>query len=301
MKNLLITGVSGYVGGAVGPLAAAAGFRIVGTWLSHDPGPLPGCELVRAAVDQVPALIRSLRPDVVLHTAAAWRTEDEARAVIVEGARGIALACAETGARLIHLSTDLVFDGEHAPYREDSRPSPVNFYGAAKAEAERIVAETYLQPRRAHPERMGEPEARTESKEASASSTGAVIVRTSLVTCFDSPDPRTQPIVDALAGRRAPVTLFTDEFRCPVRVEDLAAALVELISVPFSGILHVAGPERLSRYDLGLRIARFYGLAPRPGIVPGLAAASGQPRPRDCTLDISLAGRLLQTSLRPLP
>ena len=118
---------------------------------------------------------------------------------------------------------------------------------------------------------------------------GATIVRTSLVTCFDPPDPRTEPVLQALRGERSPVTLFTDEYRCPVRVEDLAAALVELIDRPFAGILHIAGPERLSRYDLGLRIARFYGLPPRPGIAPGLACDSGMPRPRDCTLSIARA------------
>lgn len=273
MATLLITGVSGYVGQAVAPLAAAAGLRVTGTYFNHPPQ-LGGCELVRASVEDIPALIESLRPDVVLHTAAAWRTAEEARAVIVEGSRGIAMAAVKTGARLIHMSTDLVFDGERAPYVESDPPAPVNFYGAAKAEAERIVAE--IMP-------------------------DAAIVRTSLVTCFDPPDPRTEPILDALNGRRPPVTLFTDEFRCPVRIEDLAAALVELVARPFAGILHVAGPERLSRYELGLRIARYHGLDPAQGIAPGLVADSGMARPRDCALSIELARRVLQTPLLPLP
>lgn len=273
MATLLITGVSGYVGQAVARLGAAAGLSVIGTYLSHPPQPA-GCSLVRAPVEEIPALIHALRPDVVLHTAAAWRTESEARSVIVEGTRGIALAASAAGARLIHMSTDLVFDGEHAPYTEADPPAPVNFYGAAKAEAERIVAEI---------------------------SPNAAIVRTSLVTCFDPPDPRTQPIVDALQGHRTPVTLFTDEYRCPVRIEDLAAALVELISVPYTGILHLAGPERLSRYGMGLRIARFYRLDPAAGIVPGLAEDSGMVRPRDCTLSINLARRVLHTKMQPLP
>lgn len=273
---LLITGISGYVGGAVAAVAAAAGHRVTGTYLHHPPDRMvvPGCNTLRVAVEDIPALIGSLQPDAILHTAAAWRTEAEARAVIVEGTRGIAGAASRVGARLIHMSTDLVFDGEHGPYTEHSQTAPVNYYGAAKAEAERIVLDL---------------------------SSGPVIARTSLVTCFHPPDPRTRPIVDALTGRGLPVTLFTDEYRCPVRVEDLAAALVELISLPFSGIMHIAGPERLSRYELGLRVARFYRLPNEPGIVPALARDSGQPRPRDCTLDISLARRVLQTPLRPLP
>jgi dTDP-4-dehydrorhamnose reductase len=282
MTTLLITGVSGYVGSAVAPLALASGYRVIGTYLNHIPvtPALASCELVHASVEQIPVLIASLRPDIVLHAAAAWRTEAEAQTVIVEGTRGIATAASQVGARLVHMSTDLVFDGEHGPYSEQSKPAPVNFYGAAKAAAERIVAE--LAP-------------------------GAAIVRTSLVTCFDPPDPRTQPIVDALEGRRAPVTLFADEYRCPVRVEDLAAALVELLhrvdhfDGPFAGFLHIAGPERLSRYELGLRIARFYGRSPEPGIVRALARDSEQPRPRDCTLSIALAQQILHTLMRPLP
>lgn len=296
MTHLLITGVSGYVGLAVEPLAAAAGHRVTGTYLHHLLAALDGCALVHASIEQIPGLIASLRPDVVLHTAAAWRTEAEAQQVIVEGTRGIAEAAALVGARLIHLSTDLVFDGEHGPYREDSIPSPVNFYGAAKAEAERIVAEVF---HLGHPGRAP-AKLSWESKDASTIP-GAVIVRTSLVTCFDPPDPRTRPILEALRSERAPVTLYTDEYRSPLRVEDLAAALVELVRLPFAGFLHAAGPERLSRYELGRRIARFYHLPAEPGIVPGLARDSGQPRPRDCALDISLARRVLQTPLHPLP
>jgi dTDP-4-dehydrorhamnose reductase len=110
---------------------------------------------------------------------------------------------------------------------------------------------------------------------------------------FQSPAP---PL-----SRHRPVTLFTDEYRSPVRTEDLTAALVELIGQDYRGVLHVAGPERLSRYELGLRIAAYHGYSPSPGIVAGTVAGSGLIRPRDCTLDISLARRLLHTLLRPLP
>jgi dTDP-4-dehydrorhamnose reductase len=254
--------------------------QVTGTYLHHvpDAGGLQDCDLRRATIDEVPALVDSLHPDVILHTAAAWRTEAEARAVVVDGTRGIATAARRVGARLIHLSTDLVFDGENAPYYETDPPAPVNFYGAAKAEAEQIVS--VLVP-------------------------AATIVRTSLVTCFQPPDPRTEPVLQALRGQRAPVTLFTDEYRCPVRVEDLAAALTELIHRPYEGILHIAGPERLSRYDLGMRIAGFHGFRPirgKPpaGIVPGLSRDSGMPRPRDCALSTARARQHLQTTLRPL-
>ncbi|MCU0508826.1 MAG: SDR family oxidoreductase [Anaerolineae bacterium] len=296
-RKLLITGVSGYVGRAVAPPAAAAFASVTGTYHRHAPAASPeGVTLTPAAIEEIPALIRALRPDVVLHTAAAWRTEEEARAVIVEGTRGIALACAETGVRLVHLSTDLVFDGERGPYAEDDPPAPVNFYGAAKAEAERIVAEVFSRADEGRPSTPFHS-----AQDGPALPRGAVIVRTSLVTCFDPPDPRTAPVLAALRGEAAAVTLFTDEYRCPVRTEDLAAALIELAQSDFAGVLHVAGPERLSRYELGLRIAAYYGLNPAAGIRPGLSSDSGMARPRDCSLRIDLARRVLRASLHPLP
>jgi dTDP-4-dehydrorhamnose reductase len=76
---------------------------------------------------------------------------------------------------------------------------------------------------------------------------------------------------------------------------------VELIEHDYRGVLHVAGPERLSRYQLGLRIAAYHGRDPSPGIATGTVAGSGLIRPRDCTLDIALARRILRTPLRPLP
>jgi dTDP-4-dehydrorhamnose reductase len=130
------------------------------------------------------------------------------------------------------------------------------------------------------------------------------------VTCFDPPDPRTGVVVEGLRSEsgtrdaggvaRTGPTLFSDEFRCPIRTGDLAQALVELVANPFRGVLHIAGPERLSRYGLGLRIARFHGLDPS-GIRAGTAADDGLVRPRDCTLDTALAREVLKTILLPLP
>jgi len=302
---ILITGASGYVGQAAFDAAVRAGYAVVGAYHRRPPvlsgGAWTPLDLRDAA--GVARLIADLRPAAIIHAAAAWGTPDEAQATIVDGTGAVVAAASQVGARLIHLSTDVLFDGEHAPYRESDPPAPITFYGAAKAAAEGIVA--------AHPNH--------------------VIVRTSLVTCFDPPDRSTATVLRALEeptkermsdgengieGERAlrlsqspapplsparAVTLFTDEYRSPARTEDLAAALVELIDHDYRGVLHVAGPERLSRYELGLRIAAYHGRDPSPGIVAGTVADSGLVRPRDCTLDIARARRILRTLLRPLP
>ncbi len=147
----------------------------------------------------------------MIHTA--YRQEDAS--VNVEGSENVARAAAAVGARLVHLSTDVVFDGRKgAPYVEGDPLSPVTDYGRAKAAAEVLVA-------REHPE--------------------ALIVRTSLI--YGGAEPSR---AESMA-RDAALTFFTDEIRCPVQVGDLAAALLELAGLDVSGPLHVAGADAVSR------------------------------------------------------
>ena len=111
-------------------------------------------------------------------------------------------------------------------------------------------------------------------------------------------DPRTQCVLDSLR-ERWPITVFTDQYRCPIWVNDLATALLELTGMDYAGILNIAGPEALSRYDLGVKLAVAHELDPA-GITAAPGASSGLVRPRDCRLDIHLARRLLSTRLRTI-
>jgi dTDP-4-dehydrorhamnose reductase len=159
----------------------------------------------------VQALFERVRPEVVIHTA--YRQDEED--VNTVGAENVARAAAAAGARLIHLSTDVVFDGwKGAPYVEDDPLSPVTAYGRGKAEAERRVAA-------AHP--------------------AALLVRTSLLY------GGAEPSKHELAARDPAFTFFTNEIRSPVHVGDLAGALLELAELDVVGPLHVAGPDAVSR------------------------------------------------------
>ncbi len=182
----------------------------------------------------------------------------------VDGAGTVACAAAQVNARLIHISTDVIFDGEHAPYNEHALPNPITPYGESKARGENVV--TAMHPRPA-------------------------IVRTSLIYGFEPTDPRTRQTFDG----EIPL-LFSDEFRCPIFVNDLADALIEISQNDFVGVLNVAGSQRLSRYEFGLKLARRFGIEPK--FQSALSASSQTPRPRDCTLDISLAQNILLTQLR---
>ena len=81
----------------------------------------------------------------------------------------------------------------------------------------------------------------------------------------------TESILRALRAAR-PTTLYTDEYRTPVDPESLAEALARLLAGTGAGLYHLGGPERLSRYELGRRVARAFGL-PEDGLVPGTQAA----------------------------
>ena len=267
--SLLITGGSGYLGSHLARQAQRS-WPVAATYFSHEPH-LPGCELLPLDIRDgaaVARLLAELRPAVVVHTAFVMGDPEAMQAVIVEGTRNIAEATRAVGARLVHLSSDVIFDGERGPYAEADPPSPITDYGRAKAEAERIVAGLC-------------PE--------------AAIVRTSLIYGFHPPDPRTCWVLDSLRQGR-PITLFTDELRCPVWVEQLAAALLELAAGAESGVWNIAGTQALSRYAFGERLARAYGLDPA-GITAGLSHDSGLLRPRDCRLDVSRASARLRSPL----
>ena len=230
------------------------------------PAPLGIASVVCDLTDDVAtsSVVARTAPEVVIHCA-----YSRERADIVDATRSVASACAETGARLVHMSTDVVFDGDSPPYSESDPPRPVTEYGSLKLEAEHIV--TDLVP-------------------------GAAIVRTSLIVSVDPDDDVSRSLVTALLARRR-VPLFIDEFRAPIRLDDLVSALWEIAGLEDgSGVWHVTGPDRLSRVDLGRAVAEAHGCDPSL-IVESSVDAFDEPRARDVTLLCERAAKRL--SVRP--
>lgn len=271
-KRILITGGSGYLGGWVARLAQT-GWAVTATYLTTTPGASSATwrQVDIRDADAVRALVAAARPAVIVHTAAIHGgTEEELAAVNVAGSAHVARAAAVTGARLIHISTDALFNGNRGNYHEGDRPSPITPYGRSKARAEEAVRQSGAE---------------------------AVIVRTSLIYGWRPHiDRQVRWMWEALKAGRD-LRLFADEIRCPIWVESLAAAVIELAGTDYTGLLHVAGAQPLSRYDFGVRLLRFHGLDASQAIAAS-SQRDGLNRPLDCSLDCTRAQRLLDT---PLP
>lgn len=271
MARLLITGGSSYLGQHLVPLARRwleGKGTLCYTYFRQDP--LLGAEGQQLDIRDeraVQALVDAVRPDVIIHTAGSNRPAATMDEVIRRGAEHITAAASRHRARLIHLSTDVIFDGRHAPYREDDAPQPLHAYGRAKVAAEQTVARY----------------------------TNQVTVRTSLIYGLEKMDRGTEWVVQAL-GAGEPVTLFSDQMRNPILVDSLCGACLELVEHSYRGILHVAGADRLSRADFTLRLLSWWGIS--PGDRLSIGPSDGSIWPLDTTLDTIRARSLLRT---PLP
>jgi dTDP-4-dehydrorhamnose reductase len=280
--RVLVTGGGGLLGGRIAALLHERGFDVLAQHRRTPPPPgLRTLALELGDTQALAALFDRERPDGVVHAAAMSRANhcmerpDDALAVNARLPGEIARLCRERGLRLVAISTDLVFAGERAPLREDSPTGPRNAYGASKLAGERAVLE-------AHPE--------------------AAVARVALVVGRGHGPKGTssEQIAWALRSRRG-MTLFTDEHRTPVDAESLADALARLLGSDARGVFHLGGPERVSRHELGLRVARLLGLDPAP-LVAGLQKDHAGPdrRPGDVSLDSTRAQRELGWQPRPL-
>lgn len=268
-EHWLITGASGQLGGHLVRQLAGAGRagEILALAGKGDIG-APGVALRRidlADLDALRACVASYRPTHMVHAAAMTSVADAyqqpalAERVNTDATRALAEAAVECGARFVFCSTDMVFAGDAAPYSETSPANPLSQYGRTKAAAERLLQPL---PR-------------------------ALAVRIPLMygfACTTRPTTFAQQVAALKNGQ--PLKLFTDEFRTPIWVADAAAALLALARGEQTGILHVAGPHRLSRYEMGEQFAHCLEIS-KPNLVPisRLSIAAAEPRPADLSLN----------------
>jgi dTDP-4-dehydrorhamnose reductase len=273
MRRLLITGAGGFLGWN---LCRELGDRweIVGTVRSRL-APMEGIQTIELDLthaESVRELFHTVRPHALIHAAAAAKPDFcqlhpvESEKINVDASVLMASLCAERAIPMVFTSTDLVFDGHHPPYREEDTVSPVSIYGEQKAKAEAGILRRYP---------------------------NAVVCRMALM--FGDGGPHASsflgPMIRSMQ-RREELRLFTDEVRTPLSGHD-AAKGIALALERASGLLHLGGRERMSRYEFGILASKVFDL-PNAVITPSLQRDVPTPAPRsvDVSLDSSRAWRL---------
>ncbi|MBN2430279.1 MAG: SDR family oxidoreductase [Acidobacteria bacterium] len=263
MPRLLITGLSGQVGSALAR-AAAGRFEVTGSFF-RQPTDHPGGFHWDLRKDIEPVLDR-YRPDLIVHTAAlsapahCEQHPDDAHRIHTLATRDMARWAQRRQAYLIFLSTDLVFDGRKGDYTETDPVNPLSVYGHTKRSGETACLELC--------------------------STAAVI-RPALIYGRSRRGDRgaDEQIRHALSDGRT-LTLFVDEFRTPVWLDDLVHVLLHFLGRRITGLFHVGGPRRLSRWEFGWLVARAAAMPTdhiRPASLETFIGAP--PRSPDVSLD----------------
>ena len=272
MKKLLITGGNGFLGTALAQ--AAAGWEVFVT--QHNSPVEHGSRFKVVQMDitsrgQVAEVAASISPAAIIHTAAmpdlAQCSADPQLAwqVNVGGTENVAAAAQKCGAKMVFTSTDIVYSGREGNYSETDAAQPSCYYGQTKLEAENVIASLC---------------------------SNYCIARTALI--YGKSLAGKKSFAELMLQKMAegnPMSLFSDEYRSAVYLEDLCSALLKMAADDQTrGIYNIAGPQRISRYEFGLILADVFGLDKnclRP--VKLDQKMFSYHRPQDCSMRISKA------------
>lgn len=262
MKPAWITGANGLIGNYL--VQTAAKFP---QWCAR---PLTRAQFDLLDFKAAECEFKKDRPQLIIHAAAvstvaeAQKNPELARKVNVEATTFLAGLAAKIP--FVFFSTDLVFDGRSGNYTETDAPKPLHSYGETKLAAEQIILK--------NPKHL--------------------VVRTSLNGGISRTGDRgfNEQLHKALATGQG-MKLFTDEFRCPIFAGETARAVWKLVENNCAGIFHLAGAEKLSRFQIGqLLVPRWPDIKAK--LESGLAKDfPGPPRALDTSLDISKVQKVL--------
>ena len=192
--------------------------------------------------DATDTLLKDFQPEVIINASALSVVDyceqhpEEAYALNVSAVKHLAEYSQASSCRLIHLSTDFVFDGTASePYKETDSPNPVNYYGKTKRWSEEAIEQTC---------------------------TNYAIARVEVV--YGKPFPGQHGNIVHLVKSRLEngqgIRVVSDQFRSPTWVEDIARAIESLLSEKHQGIYHICGEETVSVADIAYRTAKYFGL-----------------------------------------
>lgn len=243
MTHFLVTGVSGLLGLNFALAVDGKKHQVTGV---ANTAPLMWAtfknveaELTKQGV--IKELINTHKPDVILHCAAMANVDacendpQLAHQVNAELPGVIAAACQKHSVRMIHISTDAVFDGSRGNYNENDEPNPLSVYAQTKLDGEHAVL---------------------------AANAEALITR---VNFYGWSAAGNRSLAENFVNRLSQneeMMGFTDVNFCPMNILDLSALLVEVSSLDLRGIYHMVGPEAMSKFEFGKRIAEKFGFDP---------------------------------------
>ncbi|MGB3919982.1 dTDP-4-dehydrorhamnose reductase [Methanothrix sp.] len=277
--KIFITGGSGLAGSRLAEMALARGDEVFSGYAHNRPACGRGVRLDLLDPDGIRDIIERTRPDAIVHSAALTdvdrceREKDLAFKINVEGTRAVAEGARAAGSFLVYVSTDYVFDGRRGLYRESDQTGPVSYYGLSKLLGEELsldqgcVARTCVIYGR---------------RPASGKVNFALWILNSL-------------------GSGKEISVVTDQFITPTLNSNLAAMLLEAADRQLSGIYHLSGASRVSRYDFACQLADTFELDSRL-ILPSRMSDLDwlAERPKDSSLDTSKARQMLKNGPLPL-
>lgn len=268
MPTLLITGASGFLGWHLCQ-AAQQHWQVHGTYhrqlVSIPNTTLHPVDLTDVAA--VKTLLQTLRPAAVIHAAAlsqpnqCQENPELSHQINVLASWNLAALCAELGIRCLFTSSEQVFDGKNPPYRETDSINPLNLYGEQKALAEQGMRDR-------HPD--------------------VILCRMPLMYGAAPAPSFIQPFIQRLRSGQV-LQLFTDEIRTPVSGGSAATGLLLMLDRA-SGLVHLGGRERLSRYEMGQLLVEVLQIADaKMGACLQADVPMAAPRAPDLSMDSSLA------------
>jgi dTDP-4-dehydrorhamnose reductase len=272
MKKIFITGGTGLVGRDVSAFLSDKYEVYAGT--IEDEEKIKNCKIIHQDITKRDDLIRvitEINPDYIIHLAALTdvnlceEKRELARKINIEGTKNVVIAAEKVKARLIYASTNYVFDGKKGRYKEEDAPNPVNFYAFTKLEGEKEVLKY----------------------------SNSVITRICPFGLGTDKKPSfTAKMIKSLLEQKR-MDVFSDQFFSPISTYGYARVLMKILESDFTGIINIAGLERLSRYEFAKRVSEVFNLDSKllnPIKITDLNETAE--RPRDTSLDISKAKSL---------
>jgi len=246
MQKILVTGSNGLLGQKLTDLLLQdSQYQLIATGLGDNRHPNKNINYVQLDITDeknVQEVLQAQQPNFVINTAAMTNVDacetDKALCdkLNIDAVIYLSKASTNINAKLIHISTDFIFDGKNGPYKEDDAPNPLSYYGISKLKGEEIVKKY---------------------------ANNFAILRTVLVYGVVNDMSRSNIVLwakQALSEGKS-INVVDDQFRTPTLAEDLAMGCKLVCDKNAQGIFNISGKDFMSIYELVERVAKFYGLS----------------------------------------